>query len=80
MALHNCENSKCTSKASGRNLFCVKCWSHIPLGHQDGIRDDAKKGEQTLRAKPSREWMTRTLKYINEPPRQSPKPISFSHV
>jgi len=80
MALHNCSNPKCTSKASGRNLFCVKCWFHIPEGHREEIRKDTDKGEHTLRAHPNREWLSRSLRYINEPHRPAPKPISMDCV
>jgi hypothetical protein len=80
MALHKCSNSKCVEKASGRNLFCSKCWFHIPDGHRLEIREDTDKGEHTLSAHPSREWMSRSLRYINEPQRPAPKPISLDYI
>ena len=77
MALHNCSNPKCEGKASGRNLFCSKCWFHIPDGHRTEVRGDVKKGEHTLRAHPSREWIAGAWNYINEPRQVAPKPVSL---
>jgi hypothetical protein len=67
MALHNCADFECDSKASGRNLFCVKSWFAIPEHHRDEIRKGTEKGEHTLRAKPSREWMSKAMRYLHEP-------------
>ena len=67
MAQHRCENSSvCGNQASGRNLFCIACWSRIPEGHQSEIRKDTAKGEHTLRAIPGRDWLSRAFRYLNE--------------
>jgi len=67
MALHNCSDPNCNTKASGRNLFCAKAWFNIPELHRERIREGTEKGEHTLRAKPSREWMNKALTYLNNP-------------
>jgi len=72
MAQHSCSNPRCNDLASGRNLFCAKCWFHIPDGHREEIRGDTEKAVHTLRAHPSREWLSRALKYITEPRRPAP--------
>jgi hypothetical protein len=67
MAMHKCLNhSVCGNQASGRNIFCLADWCRIPEGHQIEIRKDTEKGEHTLRASPSREWLSRAFRYINE--------------
>jgi hypothetical protein len=67
MAMHKCVNSNiCGRQASGRNLFCFEDWCRIPEGHQIEIRKDTEKGEHTLKASPSREWLARAFRYLNE--------------
>jgi hypothetical protein len=63
MAQHKCADSYCNGMASGRNLFCMKCWYSIPEYLRLEIRNETEKGEHTLRAKPTREWMSKALKY-----------------
>ena len=66
MAQRNCSNQKCTGKANGRNVFCSKCWFHVPGDLRAAIRKDSEKGEHTLRAQPSREWLSMALRSIND--------------
>jgi hypothetical protein len=81
MAQHRCMDPDCNcgGKAMGKNLFCAKAWFSIPEEHRMDIRQGTKKGEHTLRAKPSREWMTRALRYIRDP-RKVPLSSSESYI
>jgi hypothetical protein len=64
MAQHTCSNPNCTELASGRNLFCIKDWFSMPDSHRRLIRHDTGKGEHSLRAHPTNEWMSRALSYL----------------
>jgi hypothetical protein len=67
MAQHNCADPQCGGKASGKNLFCVKSWFALPEYHRDLIRNETEKGEHTLRAHPTRDWLNKALHYLHEP-------------
>lgn len=62
MALHRCATPGCTNQAAGRNIFCSACWAQIPENHREKIRS-SEKGDHSLRANPSKEWMGVALKY-----------------
>jgi hypothetical protein len=58
-----CGTPGCSNDKRRRAVFCSACWSQIPESHQKTIRDKAKEADSSLRANPSKEWMSQALKH-----------------
>lgn len=57
-----CSSPGCSNEKRRRYVFCVKCWNKIPELHRKQIRQE-KEDNTSLRAHPSKEWMSLAFKY-----------------
>jgi hypothetical protein len=75
-SVHRCfDYPKCKNMASGKNLFCSKCWDRIPKQHKATIREGTEKGTHTLRVVPSREWTATAYGYLDSAARVVVAPV-----
>jgi hypothetical protein len=61
-----CIVRSCIGETRGKALLCSKCWAKIPETLREDIRKGTEKGNHTLRATPTREWVQSVAKYVGE--------------
>lgn len=61
-----CVVKSCHETTSKKNLMCSKHWYTLPLSLRDDVRRGTEKGTHTLRAHPSREWLSAVTKYVGD--------------
>lgn len=65
MAIKKCSTSGCGKNTPRRNIFCPACWAKLPKNVQMDVRTGTAEGQNTLRAHPEKEWMSKAYRYIS---------------
>ena len=61
-----CVVKGCTQETRGKAIMCAKHWYALPETLREDIRKDTDKGAHSLRAQPSREWLSMASKYVGD--------------
>jgi hypothetical protein len=56
----------CNDHTGHKAVMCSKHWYALPLSLRDDVRRGTEKGNHTLRANPSREWLSTASKHVGD--------------
>jgi len=56
----------CTGNTGKKAIMCSKHWYALPQTLRDDLRRDTEKGNHSLRANPSREWLAAASKHVGD--------------
>ena len=62
----SCVVKGCENHTGKKALLCSPHWNKIPAGLQAEIRKGTEKGQHSLRAHPSREWLSAIIKHVGD--------------
>ena len=61
----SCVVRGCAAPLGKKAVLCKKHWEAIPQSLRDDLRKGTEKGQHTLRATPSKEWLNAVSKYTS---------------
>lgn len=61
-----CVVKGCHEGSRRKAVMCAKHWFTLPITLRDDVRRGTEKGNHTLRAHPSREWLSTASKYVGD--------------
>jgi hypothetical protein len=62
----SCVVRGCVAPIGKKAVLCKKHWEAIPQNLRDDLRKGTEKGQHSLRAAPSKEWLNAVSKHVND--------------